>query len=168
MVFDSEEEYEEHKKTRRHLLCMLNIEGDKISEDKIHYYCFVCRKQYNDNKGYCGHLFEHKHMTLTNENYDLGSKTDLWHCRVCAIVMDQEAKEEHQKSKRHLIQAAQQDITRTLTELATEDVGTNTFHCTHCDINFINFVAFSEHMLNPQHLEEIVCTKLISAGVKIE
>jgi len=168
LEFETEEKLENHKKTRGHLLRVVSTEGDKISDDKIHYYCFICRKQCNDNKEYCAHLFSEKHMILTNDEVDLGSKVDLWHCRVCSVIIDQAAKEEHLGSKNHLLQSAQQDVTQRLTQLATENVHTLTFQCTHCNLSFINFVAFSEHMLDQKHLESIIMKTVLPAKLKIE
>lgn len=162
-TFETEEEYEEHKETKRHLLCMLNVEGDKVVPEKIYFYCFTCRKQCNDRKDYLEHHFTQKHMTLSDPKCDLPITQGMWYCHVCDVCMDQVTGREHQNSKHHLMLAAQQELTQKLMELATQDLGTNTFKCTHCDIDFVSFIAFTEHMLDPAHLELIV-----SPQVKVE
>lgn len=161
-MFDSEEEYTKHKSSRRHMLCVLNSEeGDTIIEALEHFYCILCNVQYTNVKEYLHHFFEEKHMSLSNSEVSVESKVDLFHCQICNIVMDEEAKDEHIKDRKHLKKVIKNCSLDFLSELVQKDIDTSYYKCQDCNIFFSNFMSFSDHLLqDASHLDKLVDKKL--------
>ncbi|KAG8256723.1 hypothetical protein J6590_063036 [Homalodisca vitripennis] len=161
MVYENKEAYEEHKNSRRHLLCVLNKEtGDKVVEELIHFYCFICKVQCRNMQAYTHHLFEPKHLTLSTEESDLENKTNLYVCSMCNIVMDQEAKEGHIYDKKHLRKSLQNDTWITLASLVQENITTTNFNCPYCNVSLNSFVKYSEHLLSEEHINTMIEDRL--------
>jgi len=161
MVFDTEEEFNEHQQSRRHVICVLNQEtGDKVVETMKHWYCFVCKKQSRSHKEYTDHLFEEKHLSLSNAHTSIEGKTDLYRCTVCNIVMDQLEKEAHKRDRKHLKMSLKSDTMTTLTKLANEEIVTTTFHCSNCNVYLNSFMNYSEHLLSEAHMDVMINARL--------
>lgn len=161
-MFDSEEEYNKHKLSRRHKLCFLNSEeSNKIIKDFEHFHCILCNIQYRNIKEYTDHFFEEKHLSLANTVGPLESEVDLFQCSYCNIFMDEEAKDEHIKDRKHLIKENKKYTIDFLSELANKDIQTTNYQCQDCNIVLPNFMSFSEHVLHDaSHIDKVIDKKL--------
>lgn len=157
--FTKEEDYNEHKESRRHLLCVLNQEtGDKIMEEFKHFYCLVCKVQYKNSKDYTNHLFEDKHKTLSAPA--LEGNHELYRCLVCDIVIDIHLKNSHLRDIAHLRNEQNKDTKEYLTFLANDTRPASEYHCENCFKTFDNFVRYSDHLLGEEHVNSVIAKKL--------
>lgn len=161
MMFDSEDDYNKHKSSRRHTLCVINQDkGDTTIEELKHFYCILCNIQYKSIKEYTDHLFEEKHTSLTNNEVSLQSNVNLFQCNICNIFMDKEAKDEHIKDRKHLKKEYKKNTIEYLSELA-QDINATNYECRACNIVFYNFFNFSEHLLyDALHIDTVIDSKL--------
>lgn len=162
MMFDSEEEYNKHKSSRRHTLCFLNPEkGNTILKDLEHFYCVLCNIQYKNMKEYTDHHFEEKHLSLASTEVFLENKVDLFQCNICNIFMDEEAKDEHIKDRKHLLKENKKYTMDFLSEVANKEILTTNYQCHDCNIAFPNFMSFSDHFLHDaSHIDKVINKKL--------
>uniref|UniRef100_A0A1B6MJ59 C2H2-type domain-containing protein n=1 Tax=Graphocephala atropunctata TaxID=36148 RepID=A0A1B6MJ59_9HEMI len=161
-VFDSEEAYNEHKNSRRHLMCVLNQEkGDKIVEELKYFYCYICKKQCLSNTEFSNHMFEERHQKLASEGSSVFSNINLFRCTVCDLTLvDQECKEEHIKDKKHLKLALEKDTLEYIRGIANKDIYMANLYCSHCLMSFSSFVKYSDHVLGDKHMDRVISKKL--------
>lgn len=155
-MFDSAEEYNEHELSRRHKLCVLNSDtGEKIVQELEHLYCNICKKQYQNYKEYVDHMFQEKHVALTKTN-DLLADIDVFHCYVCDLNMDEKAKAEHLKDRRHLKKVHLKEMSNYLANLANQEVLNSGFECQQCNIILPDFTRCVSHFLGDSHINRLI------------
>jgi len=135
---------------------------DRIIENLSHLYCFICKKQYFTFSQYTEHLFQEKHLNLSTQP-DLNSKTNLYRCSACKILVEEINRERHEQQGSHLKACVKEEILASLTQqMQQERSACTVVHCTHCKVVCDTFIQYSNHVLSEQHLDILVQEKQIA------